>query len=459
MRSHGTLTSNFDSLAPHGRDREGGLCVFVARRVALRCLERVHGYARGGAVGLLKRACGLGQKVEVVDLLNVEQPKTSAQVLVFTKGVLLVVAPVTADAGLPVDWLPPHRRLPHALAPVHVHYEGGRRRAGEDLQRPVQAPLAVVHVHGASAGQRQEHLPEPLRQEDGVGVHLHRPVVVPEPPVAHHPGPDRQEDVGVQRRLELAPLGAHEVAGHGAGLEPGCHLERQVAVDRILVAREEADALLELERQQLPFVAVWQHEGKAKQGLPWSGQARRDEPVDLCWLPGREVDVSHLRQHGAGPAPLEVARASPVRPCMALRLECAPLATVAGARDACDSTEVVAGVVHESLDPAACGRRRARRRLRVRRGPVEVLADGLRGRAPRRPHRLYQRLPLLMPPLRRQEASPYVVGRVAVELGLCGGACSGHPHAPGQRGRREDQGRKGGAEQGHHKKGPDLRPG
>mmetsp|Transcript_71856 Transcript_71856/g.202873 ORF Transcript_71856/g.202873 Transcript_71856/m.202873 type:complete len:250 (-) Transcript_71856:397-1146(-) len=249
MRSHGTLTSNFDSLAPHGRDREGGLCVFVARRVALRCLERVHGYARGGAVGLLKRACGLGQKVEVVDLLNVEQPKTSAQVLVFTKGVLLVVAPVTADAGLPVDWLPPHRRLPHALAPVHVHYEGGRRRAGEDLQRPVQAPLAVVHVHGASAGQRQEHLPEPLRQEDGVGVHLHRPVVVPVPAGRGHRAPDPDEDVGVQRGTPLAAVVDVHGAADWGGRNPCAYVKRHIAEDGVLVAGEQTLALFQLRPQ------------------------------------------------------------------------------------------------------------------------------------------------------------------------------------------------------------------
>mmetsp|Transcript_9445 Transcript_9445/g.21710 ORF Transcript_9445/g.21710 Transcript_9445/m.21710 type:complete len:219 (-) Transcript_9445:42-698(-) len=148
----------------------------------------------------------------------------------------------------------------------------------------MQAVLAVVEVD-ASAHRRQvlvlpQHVPQQRGQEDAVGVDLDGPVVERVALVGEQLLPDRQEDLGVQRRLELPARVAVEVAVHEARLQPWRQVDHHVAVDGSLLAAEDGGADVVLHQQQVLLVAVGHHQREAKQrpggegGRPGGGGGR-----------------------------------------------------------------------------------------------------------------------------------------------------------------------------------------
>mmetsp|Transcript_20815 Transcript_20815/g.46128 ORF Transcript_20815/g.46128 Transcript_20815/m.46128 type:complete len:710 (-) Transcript_20815:198-2327(-) len=157
-----------------------------------------------------------------------------------------------------------------------------------ELQEALEVVLlAVPEVRGLvdrDVRARAQDGAEARGQEDRVGVHLDGPVVLHEDGVLLDPLPDRDEDVEVQRRLELASHPALQVAVDDARGQPVGHLDRHVAVDGVGLAGEEADTRLELHGQQPLLVSVRQHQREAVHG-----HVRR---ADDC----RDLRDAHVRE-------------------------------------------------------------------------------------------------------------------------------------------------------------------
>mmetsp|Transcript_115547 Transcript_115547/g.323037 ORF Transcript_115547/g.323037 Transcript_115547/m.323037 type:complete len:247 (-) Transcript_115547:203-943(-) len=167
----------------------------------------------------------------------------------------------------------------------------------EDLQRPMHPELAVVQVHaGLPFSVVLDNVADPGRQEHGIRVDLHRPIVVQEAALFYDLGPDRQEDARVKRRAELASHAAMQGAVDDAGKDPGDELHPPVAEHPVLVTLEDAGLLLELHCDQALLVALRLDEREAVQGLahrPLDGLHRRSELVALGGQPGLVVRAGH----------------------------------------------------------------------------------------------------------------------------------------------------------------------
>mmetsp|Transcript_103998 Transcript_103998/g.289765 ORF Transcript_103998/g.289765 Transcript_103998/m.289765 type:complete len:442 (+) Transcript_103998:227-1552(+) len=231
VRAAGSIPHHVPWLSP---PHLGGLC--VAMPPALHGLEgveaRLLGEARGpqldGGGALVAGPLGLQQQVEGVHAANVDLAEAARQ----------------EDVLLPVF-------LRDAAAVVPCVVVDAQGVAVEDLDRPVQAELAVVQDHGvvhhASGLPALQHGLEAVGEEDGVRVDLHDPVVPPGPGVFDEPVPVAAEDWRVQSRVVLAPDMSCQRPVHDVTLDVllplGAVLQHHapVAVDGPLVAGEDPD--------------------------------------------------------------------------------------------------------------------------------------------------------------------------------------------------------------------------
>mmetsp|Transcript_31242 Transcript_31242/g.92999 ORF Transcript_31242/g.92999 Transcript_31242/m.92999 type:complete len:236 (-) Transcript_31242:875-1582(-) len=161
-----------------------------------------------------------------------------------------VLAPL-ALAGAELD------EVLHAV--VRATAEGLHGVAGEHLDRPVHAELAIIQI-GSSVALvvSLQQSAQPRRDEDGIRVGFHRPVVEKEPAVLDYLGPDCQEHVCVQHGAKLSTPLDEEVAEDGTGHDGGGHLEGRVAVGGVLVAAEDTGVVPVLQSEQGPLVAEGQ---------------------------------------------------------------------------------------------------------------------------------------------------------------------------------------------------------
>mmetsp|Transcript_113548 Transcript_113548/g.331780 ORF Transcript_113548/g.331780 Transcript_113548/m.331780 type:complete len:278 (-) Transcript_113548:1246-2079(-) len=227
-------------------------------------LERVEGHVVTGALRpILEAAVRLCEEVEMVDLQDPEREHALLEV-----DVLLGRLVAEVDAlGVDLD------------GPPRQHLQGSVKAVAAVVQE-----RAITNLRNHLVSPPQELL-EPLRDEDGVGIRLHGPVVLAEEAVSHHALPDFSEDGGVEHRVELAPVLAVQVDAEVPGLEASPQVHDGAAVDRRLVAAEDALADVELAPQQVRLVAPWQHEREAEEREPrqsGGGRVRR-----------------HLRRHAA----------------------------------------------------------------------------------------------------------------------------------------------------------------
>mmetsp|Transcript_36310 Transcript_36310/g.113114 ORF Transcript_36310/g.113114 Transcript_36310/m.113114 type:complete len:616 (-) Transcript_36310:48-1895(-) len=146
----------------------------------------------------------------------------------------------------------------------------------EDLDRPMQAQLAIVQPHRrARLAVRLvlvlQHLLQAVGEEDGVRVDLDGPVVRPHPAIIDDPLPEPAEDRGVQSGLELAAnlrlqCAVHDVRVHvliwGRAV---LQLHRFVAEHGPCVALEDAAAPLDVRPHHVHLVCPRQHEGEAEE--------------------------------------------------------------------------------------------------------------------------------------------------------------------------------------------------
>eukprot|EP00406_Dinophysis_acuminata_P011380 CAMPEP_0179217006 /NCGR_PEP_ID=MMETSP0797-20121207/3686_1 /TAXON_ID=47934 /ORGANISM="Dinophysis acuminata, Strain DAEP01" /LENGTH=167 /DNA_ID=CAMNT_0020923211 /DNA_START=238 /DNA_END=738 /DNA_ORIENTATION=- len=139
-----------------------GVAAPEARLVAAHRLEGVEGGDGGVPAGEPVRG-----RVAVV-LLEQEVVEVALHVQHLEQA--LVYEHVLAPAAVPRARL--HEVL---LAPRHARPPRLHRLPGEDLERPVQAALAVVQVHpGWPLLVAEQGGPQPVREEDAVRVDLHR---------------------------------------------------------------------------------------------------------------------------------------------------------------------------------------------------------------------------------------------------------------------------------------------
>mmetsp|Transcript_88615 Transcript_88615/g.275306 ORF Transcript_88615/g.275306 Transcript_88615/m.275306 type:complete len:215 (+) Transcript_88615:220-864(+) len=152
-------------------------------------------------------------------------------------------------------------------APLPALGPGVHGVLGEDLDRPVEAVLAVVDVDAVRRLLRVlfQLLPQQRREEDAVRVYLDRPGVKREAVVADDLLPNGHENGSVQCRHEFASQHALQVAVHDACGDPRAHLNDLVAVDGGFVALEDAHLSTELHLQEPQLVALRLHEGVAEE--------------------------------------------------------------------------------------------------------------------------------------------------------------------------------------------------
>mmetsp|Transcript_43873 Transcript_43873/g.114088 ORF Transcript_43873/g.114088 Transcript_43873/m.114088 type:complete len:264 (+) Transcript_43873:308-1099(+) len=154
---------------------------------------------------------------------------------------------------------------------------------GEHLDGAVQAIPAIVDVHPARllhlAVQRQG-VPQPPGEEDRVRVHLDRPGIVRIRGVVDDSVPNLQEHPRVQGRPELSAHDGLEVAVHLQRLHARGNLEDAAAVDRALLAAENASVARLLEPDQTWLVAGRHAQAPAEQG--GSLNCRRDRSARVA---------------------------------------------------------------------------------------------------------------------------------------------------------------------------------
>mmetsp|Transcript_99317 Transcript_99317/g.309477 ORF Transcript_99317/g.309477 Transcript_99317/m.309477 type:complete len:230 (-) Transcript_99317:943-1632(-) len=220
----------------------------VALMLAFHRLEGVEGNLPGearvapvpGVRALVARVEVLKEQVVDVHLGDVQQCPTPPEVEVLL--LVLVRLPVLA-----------------LLRALLVDLEGLLR---QHLDGTVHAPVAVVEVDRGLRVARVPPVPQDLvkpgREEDGVRVDLHRPLVLPSAGVLHDLRPEPDEDVRVEGRVPLAAELHLEAALNDVRLErllAAVQDDALVAVDRVLVALEYAHLLGVLVLQQALLVA------------------------------------------------------------------------------------------------------------------------------------------------------------------------------------------------------------
>mmetsp|Transcript_82376 Transcript_82376/g.233606 ORF Transcript_82376/g.233606 Transcript_82376/m.233606 type:complete len:250 (+) Transcript_82376:65-814(+) len=141
-------------------------------------------------------------------------------------------------------------------------------QAGEHLEGPVHAELAVVQVHPVWVyfiGILVQNFTQSPREKHAVWVNLYRPIIALGCAIHDDPRPHCHENVEVQCSLELTAIRALEVAIDDDRSDVGGQLNHLVAVDRVFVAGEEAGVLLVLHPDEAGLVARRQHQGEAEQ--------------------------------------------------------------------------------------------------------------------------------------------------------------------------------------------------
>jgi len=138
--------------------------------------------------------------------------------------------------------------IPAALV---VLLEGAQRLLAEDLNRAMQAVLAIAHV-GVVLVITQDRA-KPAREKNSVGIHFDRPVVEQVLALREDLLPDCDEDPGIQGSAAIATEAAREGAVDRAGVVPRPQRDGLVAVDGPRIATEDARVVFLLPDHQLPF--------------------------------------------------------------------------------------------------------------------------------------------------------------------------------------------------------------
>mmetsp|Transcript_29657 Transcript_29657/g.81623 ORF Transcript_29657/g.81623 Transcript_29657/m.81623 type:complete len:222 (-) Transcript_29657:1071-1736(-) len=167
-----------------------------ALEVALRGLERMERNVRRAAGVGVRAARLLVQHVEVRHPPDPVPEQALVQEGVFPKGHLREI-----------DTL-------RQLRDEHGHYT-----LRENLDRPVQAVLAIVQVHGlrsphqhlAHRAAHLEVLPQPVWEEHRVDVKLDCPIVIRIPAHADNPPPHRSQNLSVQRCVPSSAVADSQV--------------------------------------------------------------------------------------------------------------------------------------------------------------------------------------------------------------------------------------------------------
>mmetsp|Transcript_27375 Transcript_27375/g.78878 ORF Transcript_27375/g.78878 Transcript_27375/m.78878 type:complete len:290 (-) Transcript_27375:250-1119(-) len=159
--------------------------------------------------------------------------------------------------------------LPLALGAIDLH-----RPARQQLHGPVHgvSVLAVVREHasallGLVVCRGRHDATDSICEEDRVWVDLDRPSCPPKLVILEHLLPQLHEDGGVQPRVPLAPDGAVQAGVNHPGGNVFTQLESFVAVDRPLLAGEQALVVRELPTDEILLCAKRKHQGEAKQGV------------------------------------------------------------------------------------------------------------------------------------------------------------------------------------------------
>mmetsp|Transcript_63629 Transcript_63629/g.186132 ORF Transcript_63629/g.186132 Transcript_63629/m.186132 type:complete len:339 (-) Transcript_63629:565-1581(-) len=211
----------------------------------------------GGAAGRwIRLACLLNQHAELRDALHTYQSEAVIQICVLTV-----------------------RLLCQVIAARHLHQESCHSRLGEDLNRPMQAILAVVQVHGmlyccrlhfAHRAPHSQELPQALRKEDSVDVKLDSPVVVLVCAQSVHLLPDYKQRWSVERCPPSATQGYLQAGFDEGHVDrhrlPSTKLRRGVCEYSEAVTSKHPNTLCSLLREQRHLPTKWQREREAVEG-------------------------------------------------------------------------------------------------------------------------------------------------------------------------------------------------
>mmetsp|Transcript_1877 Transcript_1877/g.5686 ORF Transcript_1877/g.5686 Transcript_1877/m.5686 type:complete len:231 (-) Transcript_1877:1881-2573(-) len=181
------------------------------------------------------------------------------------------------------------------IAAVPLTVEVGEERPfGEDLHGPVQGrrvELGAVQDVELAALVRVglEVRAQPKREKDGIGVDLHRPVMLLEPAVLLGNVPDLQEGLGVEPRvcrgtavevphlfLDRRDDSRHDL--HAARCDAHDYRLAPVAEDGVLVAHKDASTPVLLLLHERHLVALRPDHGQAVERGPAPGRGRGRGP-------------------------------------------------------------------------------------------------------------------------------------------------------------------------------------
>mmetsp|Transcript_100475 Transcript_100475/g.259952 ORF Transcript_100475/g.259952 Transcript_100475/m.259952 type:complete len:212 (-) Transcript_100475:178-813(-) len=179
---------------------------------------------------------------------------------------------------MPVDRLRLHGVVADVRALRLTCQEGLHAQSVEDLNRAVQAPLAVVQVR-RRAGDGSEHHPQTLWKKHAIRIKLDRPIVGLVLPRRRHCVPNSDEDVGVQSRAPPASIGArerstdghrHHLARDAAAPEHAAEAKADgdVAEDLVAVAGKRASTTPEERLRELQLIPRGHHQCKTIQRRP-----------------------------------------------------------------------------------------------------------------------------------------------------------------------------------------------
>mmetsp|Transcript_23290 Transcript_23290/g.65179 ORF Transcript_23290/g.65179 Transcript_23290/m.65179 type:complete len:367 (-) Transcript_23290:1165-2265(-) len=258
--------------------------------------KRMHGSRAGEAPRGARSPDGrVEARAPGLDLLERVERGQKAEIAVAIPGLLRAAARAVADELVVLDpahvylihaagqevVLPPllPRQDLHALVDVLLVLPHGG--LGEDLHGPVHhgevgaGPRVAVHDEEPAAvvvvvGVGLQPPPQPVRQEDGVGVGLDRPVVVPDGAVFEDHVPHLHEQQRVSRGAVLghSDLDLWRLEGLPAG-----DCGDGVRKDPEAVAREDSGTLRPLVLHELELVGVHPEQREAKQrGVPHVGE-------------------------------------------------------------------------------------------------------------------------------------------------------------------------------------------
>mmetsp|Transcript_65574 Transcript_65574/g.168791 ORF Transcript_65574/g.168791 Transcript_65574/m.168791 type:complete len:299 (+) Transcript_65574:988-1884(+) len=261
MPPHGALHAAVHSMENGGESARNAVPVVSNRAEWIEADEAL----------ILARAPAMGRHALLVSNQRERIPALDAEGVIqalVKELVLMVIAASTPRTHVL------HLQLLRAFAGAHA--KRIHRIAREHLQRGVQTELAVVQVTAIVFlrphlfTRAVQGVEEPGGNEDGVRIHLGRPVMIGKFPVIDDLAPHLLEDRRVQGRHELPPNLAVEIRMHGAG-HVSTQLHRYVAVDGSGIASEDAQASGLLHANERPLVAPGQHQGPTEHGEACGG--------------------------------------------------------------------------------------------------------------------------------------------------------------------------------------------